>query len=57
MVMFNNNVELTYLDLLNILSFFIGVENLKLNVTQENLDNQTAELDKRVNADVDRAFK
>lgn len=56
MVTFNKDVELNFLDLLNIMSYFIGVENLRLNITQENLDNQTAELDEKVNAEVNRAL-
>ena len=40
--------ELTLMDILSIMSFCIGLQNLDLNISQENLDNQTQELDKRL---------
>lgn len=40
--------EWTFLDLLSIISFIIGLENLEMNISQENLDNQTQELDKEL---------
>lgn len=45
--------EFTLIDMLSILSFIIGLENLDLNVAQEDLDNQTKELDKRLREVVD----
>lgn len=57
MITFTKDMELNSLDMLNLLSFVIGLENLELNITQDNLDKQTAELDEKVNADVDRALK
>ena len=47
------NGQWTFIDLLSILSFMIGVENLELNVAQEDLDNQTQELDRRLKAVID----
>ena len=44
----NENRKLTFLDLISIMSFCIGLENLDMNITQENMDEQTAELDKRL---------
>lgn len=41
------NGELTALDILNVLSFIIGLKNLDLNIDQNDMDNQTREIDKR----------
>ena len=43
------NGELTWLDLLNVLSFYIGLKNLDLNIDQNDMDRQTKEIDKRAN--------
>lgn len=49
-----NNKELTFIDILSIASFIIGLQNLDLNITQNDLSSQTKEIDdkadKRVNA-------
>lgn len=45
--------EFTFIDMLSILSFLIGLENLDLNIAQEDLDNQTKELDKKLREVVD----
>lgn len=47
------NGEFTFIDILAILSFIVGLENLDLNVAQEDLDNQTKELDRRLREVVD----
>ena len=47
------NGELTFLDLLSIISFCVGLQNLDLNLAQEDLDRQTQELDRRLRAVVD----
>ena len=39
------NGELTFLDLVTIVGFCVGLQNLDLNLAQEDLDNQTQELD------------
>lgn len=44
-----DNGQLEYLDLLNILSFYIGLLNLDMNTTQNDMAEQTADIDKRVN--------
>ena len=43
------NGELTWLDLLNVLSFYIGLKNLDLNIDQNDMDRQTKEIDERAN--------
>lgn len=48
--------EWTFLDVLTLISFVVGLQNLELNITQENLDSQTAELKKQVDADVNEAL-
>ena len=45
--------EFTFLDILTIMGFCIGLQNLDLNISQENLDNQTQELDARLHKVVD----
>lgn len=45
--------EWTFLDILSIASFCISLQNLDLNISQDNLDNQTQELDKRLRYVVD----
>lgn len=47
------NGEFTFLDTISILSFYIGLENLELNIAQEDLDNQTKELDRSLREVVD----
>lgn len=48
-----DNGELTFLDMLSILSFCVGLQNLDLNIEQQDLDNQTQELDSRLRTVVD----
>ena len=48
-----DNGELTFIDIISIISFIVGLENLDLNVAQEDLDNQTQELDRRLREVVD----
>lgn len=47
------NGELTFIDILAIVSFCVGLQNLDLNLAQEDLDNQTQELDRRLRDVVD----
>lgn len=51
-----DNGEITFLDCISIISFLVGLENLEINVTQESLDRQTAELDEKVNAQINKAL-
>ena len=37
----NNNEQLSFIDLLSIMSFCIGLMNLDINITQEDVDSQT----------------
>lgn len=50
------NGELTALDILNVLSFIIGLKNLDLNIDQNDMDNQTREIDERANRLVNGAI-
>ena len=45
--------EWTFLDILTLMGFCIGLQNLDLNITQDNLDTQTQELDRRLREVVD----
>lgn len=47
------NGELTFIDILAIVGFCVGLQNLDLNLAQEDLDNQTQELDSRLRSVVD----
>lgn len=47
------NGELTFLDIVSIISFCVGLQNLNLNLAQEDLDKQTQELDKRLHNVID----
>ena len=50
------NGELTALDILNVLSFIIGLKNLDLNIDQNDMDNQTREIGKRASELVNNAI-
>ena len=41
--------ELTFIDMISLISFAVGLENLELNVTADDIAAQTADLDARVN--------
>ena len=45
--------EWTFIDVLSILSFIIGLQNLDLNLAQEDLDRQTQDFDSRLRSVVD----
>ena len=45
--------EWDFIDILSVMSFCIGLQNLDLNIAQEDLDNQTQELDKRLRGNVE----
>ena len=40
--------EWTFIDILSLIGFCVGLQNLDLNISQENLDNQTQELDAKL---------
>ena len=42
--------EWTFLDMIAIVSFAVGLQNLEMNITQENLDKQTAEVNEKMDA-------
>ena len=52
-----DNGELTFLDAITIISFIVGLQNLDLNITQDNLDRQTADLKEEVDAEVRKALE
>lgn len=45
--------EWTFLDILTLMGFCIGLQNLDLNISQDDMDNQTQELDRRLREVVD----
>lgn len=48
--------EFTFLDCVSIISFLVGLENLGMNITQEDMDKQTADLDAKVNEKIQDAI-
>ena len=48
--------ELTGLDILNVLSFIIGLQNLDLNLTEEDMNKQTRDIDDKANELVSAAI-
>ena len=50
------NGELTFVDVVGLMSFAIGLENLELNITADDIAEQTADLDARVNDKFDKAL-
>ena len=50
----SNNEQLSFIDLLSILSFCIGVMNLDLNVSAEDIDNQTQTLLNEIHAHLEK---
>ena len=49
--------ELSFMDLINIISFIVGLQNLDLNISQNDLDNQTEQLDKKLRSNVDEIHR
>ncbi|MBR3645982.1 MAG: hypothetical protein IKN54_06150 [Lachnospiraceae bacterium] len=52
-----DNGNLTFIDMLSIISFCVGLQNLDLNIAQDDLDNQTQELDRELRSVVDEIHK
>lgn len=50
------NGQLTFVDILSILSFAVGLQNLDLNIDQNDMDAQTRDLDARVDAHIKDAL-
>lgn len=48
--------EWTFLDLVGLISFFIGLENLGMNISQTDLQTETQRLDKKVDEKVQAAL-
>lgn len=44
-----DNGQLDFIDLLSIMSFYIALLNLDMNITQNDMAEQTADIDRRVN--------
>ena len=45
----NDEQQLNFIDLLSVMSFFIGLMNLDMNITQNDIEKQTADIDEKVN--------
>ena len=44
--------ELSFLDLITIISFCVSLQNLELNITQDDLQNIAADIDKKQSKDI-----
>ena len=51
------NDELTFLDLVTLISFMIGLQNLEINITQDDLQDIAARADKRQSEGIDDIHK
>ena len=49
--------EWTFIDIISLIGFCVGLQNLDLNISQENLDNQTQELDAKLHEVVNDIHK
>lgn len=49
----NDSGEITFLDLISIISFCVGLQNLELNITEQDINEQTQELNKSLKRVVD----
>ena len=47
-----NNGEWTFLDIITLISFVIGLQNLEMNITQEDMQNTTERLDSALRKEV-----
>ena len=52
-----DNGEFTFLDTLAIVSFCVGLQNLELNITEQDINEQTQELDRSLRKVVDDIHK
>lgn len=53
----NNEGQFDFIDLLSLMSFYIGLLNLDMNITQNDIQQQTAEIDTRINDHVKKALQ
>lgn len=51
------NGEWTFLDLITLISFVIGLENLELNVSQDDLQKESERLDKSMRENVEEIHR
>lgn len=52
----NDNSEWSFLDLITIIGFCVGLQNLELNITQNDLEEQTGAINKEVDDKVREAL-
>ena len=52
----NENRQLDFIDILSILSFVIGLENLEMNITQNDMDAQTRDINSQAQQLVENAL-
>lgn len=52
----NENGQFDFIDLLSVMSFYIGLLNLDMNITQTDIQQQTTELDHKINEHIQDAL-
>ena len=55
-LLMNENRQLDFIDILSILSFVIGLENLEMNITQNDMDAQTRDINSQAQTLVENAL-
>lgn len=55
--MSNKNGQLSFLDLISLMSFCIALQNLDLNISAEDIANSSAEIEKVVNERLEKALE
>lgn len=52
-----NNGEWTFLDIISIVSFLVGVQNLEMNITQEDMQNTEDKLNSALREEVEKIHR
>ena len=53
----NEERQVDFIDLLSIMSFYIGLLNLDMNITQNDIEKQTSDIDRKVNEHLQDVLK
>lgn len=53
----NDNNQLTFVDLISLISFVIALQNLELNISQDDLQKETSKLDEALRSQVEEIHR
>lgn len=53
----NDNNQLTFIDLISLISFVIALQNLELNISQDDLQKETSKLDEALRSQVEEIHR